>query len=59
LQPNGESVPVGYDGDAYVVDLAPLNRLRVEQPQGARCTVSFAYRPVAGQIPTIGPLRCR
>jgi outer membrane usher protein len=51
-------VPVGYDGDAYVEDLSPHNQLAVEFPDGHRCTVTFDYKPVTGEIPSIGPLRC-
>lgn len=58
LLSTGIAVPVGYDGDAYVEDLSPRNKVEVELPQGRRCTVSFNYKPVPGEIPTIGPLRC-
>ena len=58
LLPEGAAVPVGYDGEAYLEDLGPHNRVLVEQPKGPRCEVSFDYRPVAGEIPAIGPLRC-
>lgn len=59
LQKTGVSVPVGYDGEAYVVNLGARNRLLVEQPNGQRCVVAFPYHPVPGTIPTIGPLPCR
>ena len=58
LRANGVVVPVGYDGDAYVEDLSPHNELAIEFPDGRRCTVAFDYKPVAGDIPSIGPLRC-
>jgi outer membrane usher protein len=58
LRATGTVVPVGYDGDAYVEDLAPHNELMIEHPDGRRCTVVFDYKPVAGDIPSIGPLRC-
>jgi len=58
LRTTGVVVPVGYDGDAYVEDLSPHNQLAVEFPDGHRCAVSFDYKPVAGEIPSIGPLRC-
>ena len=54
----GVTVPVGYDGEAYVEDLSPHNTLSVERPDGRRCRVVFDYRPVPGEIPSIGPLRC-
>lgn len=59
LRATGTIVPVGFEGDAYVEDLQLHNDLVVEQPDGQRCSVAFDYRPVPGEIPTIGPLRCR
>jgi len=50
--------PIGYDGQAYVEDLGPHNELIVEYPNGKHCAVGFDYRPVPGDIPMIGPLRC-
>jgi outer membrane usher protein len=58
LRSNGATVPVGYDGDAYVQDLNPRNELTVDRADGRRCVVAFDYHAVAGDIPTIGPLRC-
>ena len=59
LRSTGAAVPVGYDGQAYFVDLRPRNTVDVERPDGRRCTVIFGYRPIPGDIPAIGPLRCR
>lgn len=59
LRATGTVVPVGYDGDAYVEDLGPHNELTIETPDGQRCTVVFDYKSVAGDIPSIGPLRCQ
>ncbi|WP_225981876.1 fimbria/pilus outer membrane usher protein [Acidithiobacillus sp. 'AMD consortium'] len=59
LQKTGVSVPVGYDGETYVVNLSPHNLLLVERPDGQRCVVTFTYHPIAGTIPSIGPLTCR
>jgi outer membrane usher protein len=59
LRATGAIVPVGYDGDAYVEDLATHNELAVEQPNGRRCRAAFDYRAVKGEIPTIGPLACK
>jgi outer membrane usher protein len=59
LRATGVTVPVGYDGDAYVEDLNPHNEVDVERPDGRRCSVTFDYHPVPGEIPTIGPLPCR
>ena len=58
LKATGATVPVGYDGDAYVEDLEPHNELSIELTDGHRCRVTFDYRPDPGNIPSIGPLRC-
>ena len=58
LRATGVTVPVGYDGDAYVEDLSHHNEVNVERMDGRRCTVAFDYRPIPGDIPSIGPLRC-
>jgi outer membrane usher protein len=54
-----EDRPIGYDGEAYVTGLKPTNRMQVVLPNGARCSVQFDYKPVNGDIPLIGPLRCQ
>ena len=59
LRSGSAVVPVGYDGAAYLEDLAASNEVVVEKPDGERCSVHFAYRSVAGEIPSIGPLLCR
>ena len=59
LKATKASVPVGYDGEAYVQDLRRHNELAIERPDGSRCTVAFDYEPAPGEIPTIGPLTCR
>jgi outer membrane usher protein len=59
LRATGATVPVGYDGEAYVEDLGPHNELSVERADGRHCSVSFSYQPVPDEIPTIGPLTCR
>ena len=58
LVATGEIVPVGFDGNAYVLDLGPHNELAVEMPKGERCIIAFDYKAIPGDIPTIGPLRC-
>jgi outer membrane usher protein len=58
LNATGSPAPIGYDGESYVADLSQHNVLSVERKDGQRCTVSFDYKPVAGDIPSIGPLRC-
>lgn len=55
----GSGVPVGYDGEAYVTGLTKTNTLYVTIPDGSHCQVQFAYKPVNGQIPVIGPLVCQ
>ncbi len=37
LQSSGVKVPVGYDGEAYFVDLEAHNTVSVEMPDGRRC----------------------
>jgi outer membrane usher protein len=52
------AAPVGYEGEAFIEGLAPHNELTVTRLDGRRCTVAFDYKPVPGDIPSIGPLRC-
>ena len=59
LRNTGVIVPVGYDGEAYIQDLSLHNDIAVERLDGRRCEVVFDYRPLPGEIPTIGPLPCR
>ncbi len=59
LRTSGVTVPVGYDGEAYVQDLSLHNDVAVERLDGLRCNVVFNYKPVPGEIPTIGPLTCQ
>ncbi|MGA3081142.1 MAG: fimbria/pilus outer membrane usher protein [Terracidiphilus sp.] len=59
LRATGAVAPVGFDGDVYVEDLGPHNELTVEWPNGHRCAVAFDYKPMPGEIPSIGPLRCQ
>lgn len=58
LLATGVTVPVGYDGEAYLEDLSAHNQITVERADGHRCTVAFDYKPEAGGIPSIGPLQC-
>jgi outer membrane usher protein len=59
LRATGVASPVGYAGETYLVDLQPQNQVDVEKPDGRRCTVSFDYRYIRGEIPTMGPLLCQ
>ncbi len=52
------AAPVGYDGAVYLQDLRPHNALVVNRPDGRRCSLTFDYQPLPGDIPTIGPLAC-
>jgi outer membrane usher protein len=59
LHAGGAAVPVGYDGEAYVEDLAAHNEFTVTEPNGKRCVAKFDYAPKPGDIPEIGPVLCR
>jgi outer membrane usher protein len=59
LRATGQTVPVGYDGEAYVENLGSYNAVSVERTDGRHCSVSFGYQPVPDEIPKIGPLTCR
>jgi len=59
LQGSSVAVPVGYDGEAYVENLAPHNKFTVTKPDGRRCVASFDYKAKPGDIPEIGPVVCR
>lgn len=59
LKATGVAVSLGYDGEAYVEDLQAHNEVRVQRPDGRECVARFDYRPVPGDIPTLGPLPCR
>jgi outer membrane usher protein len=51
-------LPVGYDGVAYATGLKPNNTGTVTLPDGGQCRTAFAFTPVAGKIPQIGPVIC-
>jgi outer membrane usher protein len=50
--------PVGYDGEAYVQNLARRNRATVIEPDGSRCVLTFKFTPEPRVLPTIGPVTC-
>jgi outer membrane usher protein len=54
----GTTVPIGYEGNAYLEDLSAHNDVKVVRADGKSCAAHFEYRAVTGDIPTIGPLRC-
>lgn len=58
LQASGITVPVGFDGEAYIEDLGPRNEVSVGFANGHHCTVLFPYKGLPGDIPVIGPLAC-
>jgi len=49
---------VGYDGVLFVEGLRAQNRVLVGSGKNL-CEVRFDYKPVAGELPTIGPLVCQ
>ena len=49
---------VGYDGILFVEGLRAQNRVLVGTGAAA-CEVRFDYKPVEGELPTIGPLACQ
>ena len=57
--PGGEATPVGHGGEAFLMGLQPTNQLRVTLPGGGSCEARFAYQPVAGELPVIGPVVCQ
>jgi outer membrane usher protein len=59
LRATGAVVPVGYDGEAFLEDLSTHNELAVERTDGRLCSVTFDYHSVPGDIPSIGPLKCK
>jgi outer membrane usher protein len=59
LLPGGAAFPIGFDGEVYLEDLKRHNEIVVERAEGRRCHAAFDYRPLPGDIPTIGPVRCR
>lgn len=59
LRTTNVATPVGYDGEAYLVDLQEHNDVLVDLPDGKRCALIFDYAPKPGDIPSIGPLTCR
>lgn len=59
LKATGVTVPVGYDGNAYLEDLSTHNEVTIEREDGRLCTVAFEFRPKPGDLPLIGPLICK
>jgi outer membrane usher protein len=59
LRATGAIAPIGYDGDVYIENLSAHNELTVVRSDGRSCTAAFDYKPLPGDIPSIGPLRCQ
>lgn len=59
-QGGGSPAPVGYDGLAFLENLADVNALRVTKPDGSRCyaTLTLTQNPER-KLQTYGPLTCR
>ena len=60
VQLDGSDEPflVGYDGQAFIKGLQPVNSLHVLTP-GQECSVQFSYAPTSDIQPVIGPEVCQ
>jgi outer membrane usher protein len=58
LEGMAEPAVVGFDGRAYLTDLAARNRILVQLADGDECAASFDFAPVEGEQVQIGPLPC-
>jgi len=56
---NGENAVIGYDGEVYLRDLKPNNRLSVDRGIAGRCHVAFPYVDGGSPQTRIGPLTCQ
>lgn len=57
---DGAPAPVGYDGLAFLENLADVNALRVTTPEGNRCYATLTLTPnPERKLQTYGPLICR
>lgn len=56
---SGARVAVGYDGQAFFKSLAAENTLKLTRPDGTHCTTDFQFKPVRGELATLGPMVCR
>lgn len=55
---SGEEFAVGYDGEAFIRDLADTNEVTIEFLDGV-CSASFAFVPNPGEQVRIGPVSCQ
>jgi len=54
----GDAFVVGYDGQAFLKDLAPANRVTIDLGAGT-CAAAFDFTPRRGEQVRIGPVACR
>ena len=54
----GTAAPVGFDGELYLEDLRPDNRLVVQVRGGGVCLARFPGATGASPVQRIGPVRC-
>lgn len=59
LAAGGGSFVIGYDGQAYVRDLAAQNVATIELPDGGSCRAPFDYAPHHGQQVVISEVVCQ
>ena len=57
LQRTGRTFTVGYDGEVFVSGMKGEERLKIDDLLG-QCTADFTFKPVPGEIPSIGPIPC-
>lgn len=50
---------MGYDGEVYMRDLQPRNRVTVRLNASESCTAEFDYREGDAEQPRIGPVQCK
>jgi len=57
LEGQAEPVPMGYDGEVYLTDLADKNTIRADV-NGQDCSASFDYKEDDSTQVVIGPITC-
>ena len=50
---------VGYNGEAYLTDLAARNAVIIDLPDGAKCQAQFNFRKIADEQQLISEVPCR
>lgn len=56
---SGESAVIGYDGEVYLHDLRPNNRLSIDRGPTGLCQTTFTYVDSGPPQTRIGPLTCQ